>query len=176
MMKDVPEYEGLYTVDEMGHVYSTRANKMLKESVMQNGYKYVHLCDGKNHTKSVRIHRIVAKAFLNNENQYAQVNHINGDKKDNRVANLEWCSREQNIKHAMKTGLFNTNGENNPSAKLTKQQVDEIRKEYIYGSKHHGTTALAAKYGVTNVMIGKIVRHECWRDVDHSLHRAEGDV
>lgn len=76
----------------------------------------------------------------------------------------------------MKTGLFNTSGENNPSAKLTKQQVDEIRKEYIYGSKHHGTTALAAKYGVTNVMIGKIVRHERWKDAEHSLHRKEGDV
>lgn len=176
MLKEIKGFEGLYSVDENGRVYSLRSAKRLKEIRMQSGYMYVHLCNGKNKTKLVRLHRIVAEAFLEPKEGMDQVNHINGNKADNRAENLEWCTQKQNTIHAIKTGLYATSGENNPSAKLTYEQVKSIRNEYIRNDKERGTKGLARKYGVTDVMIGKIVRNECWKDAEHSLHRRAGDI
>jgi hypothetical protein len=163
MTKDVVGYEGRYTVDECGNVYNVRRGKYKKPTVMASGYVYIHLFDGSgNGGKNVRLHRIVAEAFIPNPNGYDQVNHINGDKKDNSVRNLEWCSYQHNMDHSIKTGLRKCNGEHNPSAKLTWGQVAEIRKEYVYGSKTHGGRSLAKKYGVSEVMICKIARNENW--------------
>lgn len=178
MNKSINGYEGLYTVDENGIVIAVKTGKQKKITVFPNGYAYVHLhkCGA---SKCVRVHRIVAEAFLPNPYRHKQVNHINGVKTDNRVQNLEWCDQLSNIKHAMETGLFNPTGESNPSAKLTHEQVTAIRAEYIRGSKQSGTVALSKKYGVSNVMIGKIVRNENWTngfDPEKSQHRAKGDV
>lgn len=163
MIKEVKGYEGLYTIDEKGNVFSIRNNKNIKHIKLKSGYVYVHLC--KNGTgQLVRLHRLVAQHFIPNPNGYKQVNHKNGIKTDNEVSNLEWCNGFYNMQHAIKTGLFVTSGESNPSAKLTKEQVEAIRTEYVRNSKTHGTTALAKKYNVSNVMIGKIVRNECWKE------------
>ena len=179
MIRNVIGYEGKYVVDDSGNVFSVRANKYLVPVKMESGYLYAHLCDGKNGTKLKRIHRIVAEAFIENPCGYVQINHKNGNKEDNRVENLEWCSRKQNMQHAIKHGLFKTSGADNPSAKLSWEQVNIIREEYVYKDKQYGAKALAKKYGVTDVMIGKIVHGECWKegfDVEHSLHRKVGDL
>ena len=175
-MKDVCGYEGLYKVDENGNVFSVRNNKLLKRMMFPSGYEYVHLCNGKGKTKLFRVHRLVAETFIPNPNNLPEVNHKDGDKLNNNVKNLEWCTNLENMRHSVETGLRNIKGENNPSAKLTVKDVINIRKEYIPKSKEFGTVALARKYGVTNVMIGKIIRNECWFDPDKSLHRKDGDV
>ena len=175
-MKDVCGYEGLYKVDENGNVFSVRNNKLLKRMMFPSGYEYVHLCNGKGKTKLFRVHRLVAEAFIPNPNDLPQVNHKDGNKLNNSVENLEWCTNLENMRHSVETGLRNIKGENNPSAKLTVKDVINIRKEYIPKSKEFGTVALARKYGVTNVMIGKIIRNECWIDPEKSLHRKAGDV
>ena len=175
-MKDVCGYEGLYKVDENGNVFSVRNNKLLKRMMFPSGYEYVHLCNGKGKTKLFRVHRLVAETFIPNPNNLPEVNHKDGDKLNNNVKNLEWCTNLENMRHSVETGLRNIKGENNPSAKLTVKDVINIRKEYIPKSKEFGTVALARKYGVTNVMIGKIIRNECWIDPDKSLHRKDGDV
>jgi hypothetical protein len=174
MVRDVVGYEGYYTVDTDGSVYSIKSKKKLATIRMKSGYNYVHL--HKNGvSKLLRLHRVVAETYIENPFGYTQVNHINGDKNDNSVDNLEWCTPEQNLMHAIKTGLKNMKGENNPSAKLKKYQIEEIRKKYIKGDRQFGTKGLAKQYGVTNVMIGKIVRGECWKQTgfsaDRSLHR-----
>ena len=175
-MKDVCGYEGLYKVDENGNVFSVRNNKLLKRMMFPSGYEYVHLCNGKGKTKLFRVHRLVAETFIPNPNNLPEVNHKDGDKLNNNVKNLEWCTNLENMRHSVETGLRNIKGENNPSAKLTVKDVVNIRKEYIPKSKEFGTVALARKYGVTNVMIGKIRRNECWIDPEKSLHRKAGDV
>ena len=175
MKKYICGYEGRYTVDEDGAVYSEISGKELSKVVMDSGYVYVHLFDGKNKNgKCLRLNRIVAQTFLPNPNGFEQVNHKNGNKKDNSVNNLEWCSPLQNMQHAVKTGLKNHSGDKNPSAKLTWDQVHAIREEYKYNSN---SRKIAAKYGITQVMVCKIARNECWVDRNYhperSIHREQ---
>lgn len=178
MKKEIKGYEGLYEIDDLGNVTSVKRNATKKATVFPSGYAYVRLHKN-GEGKSFRVHRLVAEAFLPNPNGYEQVNHINGVKTDNYLGNLEWCNSFQNMRHAKNIGLFNVSGESNPSAKLTKSDVVNIRNEYVPNSKQYGTVALAKKYGVSNVMIGKIVRRENWNegfDEFRSRNRRAGDV
>lgn len=107
------------------------------------------------------VHTLVAEAFLGpRPSQHHVVNHKNGDKKDNRLENLEWVTRSENQDHALRTGLSKARGETHGRAKLTREQVEEIRRRY---AGEDGTqTELAEDYGVSQMLISKIVRHEVW--------------
>lgn len=101
--KPVKGYENLYYVTIDGDVISTKffsKQKImrLEHSINQYGYCCVNLIKD-NKTRSFRVHRLVADAFIPNPNNYPQVNHINEVKTDNRVENLEWCTHEYNINY-----------------------------------------------------------------------------
>jgi hypothetical protein len=113
LWKDVVGYEGYYRVSDSGNVISvTRYDRLgrlkvgvIKRTIIQNsGYKVVNLkVDGeqKNHL----VHRLVAEAFIPNPDNKKFVNHIDGNKLNNEVSNLEWCTRSENMKHATEIGL-----------------------------------------------------------------------
>lgn len=115
--KDIAGYEGLYQVSNLGRVkslprirktYGKRTYKT-KEKVMIaplsiNGYHRICLTkDGKQ--KHYFVHRLVAIAFMGEQDHYEVVNHINGNKLDNRVENLEFCTQSHNVKEAYRLGL-----------------------------------------------------------------------
>lgn len=115
--RDVIGYEGYYQVSNTGMVRSvdrvvTRSGKpivrhshYLKPRLSKEGYNSASLSMG-GEQKYVKVHRIVAQAFILNLENKPQVNHINGNQGDNRVENLEWVTQHENMRHAVETGLF----------------------------------------------------------------------
>ena len=105
--RPIKGYEGLYEVSNMGRVKSFHSGKEIIISASNDyaGYKAVTLA--KRTHKRVRVHRLVAEAFVPNPMNLSVVNHLDGDKKNNNVYNLEWCSAKENANHAIKTGLTN---------------------------------------------------------------------
>jgi len=147
--KDVIDYEGRYMVSNLGNVKSTfkysdnkmnrRLNKInVREKNIyigknNNGYAIVILRkNGKKLRKS--IHRLVAEAFIPQQENKNIVNHIDGNKNNNNVNNLEWCNKRENMIHAMEYLGVNREGELNPNAKYTNKQVDELIDLYKKGN------------------------------------------
>jgi hypothetical protein len=103
--KDVPGYEGLYEISDLGNVKSTYSNKILKPSA--DRYGYVRFSATKNKKqKTLRIHRLVAELFVPNQNNLPQVNHIDGIKLNCTKLNLEWSTDSNNKLHAYASGLM----------------------------------------------------------------------
>lgn len=102
--KDIAGYEGLYTIDTEGRIYSIRSKKYLSlkpDSIF--GYVHVGLCkNGK--TKQCNVHRLVAQAFIPNPNNLQVVHHKDDNKSNNRVENLEWCTQKENVHHTIAAG------------------------------------------------------------------------
>ena len=97
--KDINGYEGLYQVSNLGNVKSLKTNKIL--SPVGKEYKHVILYN-KGDRKTLKIHRLVAEAFIPNPENKPQVNHKDEDKYNNIVENLEWCTHEENMNHGTK--------------------------------------------------------------------------
>ena len=113
--KDVVGYEGIYKVSNLGNV--KRIGKIhLCNYKYQNGYLLKSLDNGKGYlriklsnkgiSKRVMLHRIIAEAFIKNPNNYPYVNHIDGNKKNNNIKNLEWCTQSHNCLHSVKMGTW----------------------------------------------------------------------
>lgn len=94
-----------YYISNMGEIKNITTGRILKQQTNDRGYKVVRVTiNRKKYT--FKPHREVAKAFIPNPENKPQVNHINGNKNDNRVANLEWCTNQENADHAIKSGLW----------------------------------------------------------------------
>ncbi len=166
-MTSIKGFEGLYSIIEEGAIWNHRTKRWqkLRGSGMTNkirrqkrGYKTICLSkDGK--PSYFYVHRLVAITFLPNPEQKKMVNHKDGNKENNCVENLEWCSREENTRHAFLNGLT-TRGNLNSQTKLTAEQVREIREIHKNDCPTYAETAM--KYGVSEANIGLIIRRQNW--------------
>lgn len=104
--RKIKGYERYY-VSDTGKVVNTETGSELKPYENEKGYMRTELWKNNERTH-VFVHRLVADAFIDNPDNLPQVNHKDGNKKNNHVSNLEWCTGEQNIEHAIRTGLIET--------------------------------------------------------------------
>ena len=160
LWKPVVGYEGYYEISNLGNVKSLRFGKILKPS-NSGGYAHIALVsDGT--PRYFLVHRLVATSFIPNPHNKLEVNHIDGDKKNNCVDNLEWVNRSENQSHAVHSGL-QAHGEGSVNHKLTKDMVEEIRSLYVPNKRGCGCKSLAKRYGVNAGTIYNIVTNKYWR-------------
>lgn len=165
--KDIVGFEGLYQVSNLGNVKSLKGKepKILKGHKDTKGYLQVEL--RKDNKRNIScIHRLVAKEFLEKPKGKDQINHIDGNKLNNNVDNLEWCTCKENIKHAWDNHLNKaTYGENHPNSKLTNEQAKWIKENCKPRSKTMGVQAMANMFGVSVCPIYNIVYGKGWKHI-----------
>lgn len=133
--KDVEGFQG-YKISNLGRVKSYHNNTtIIRKSNIVVGYK--HLMLSKNKKKyNFYIHRLVAEAFIPNPENKPEINHIDGNKLNNNISNLEWCTRKENCQHAWKTGLCEHNHMILKTRDYSKlRQFNKLWSKPIYSSK-----------------------------------------
>jgi hypothetical protein len=162
--KEIEGYETLYKVSDQGNVFSIRRNKELIKTDHCKGYFKVKLCDFAGNVKTMKVHRLVALAFLIKNENKPQVNHKDGNKKNNKVTNLEWVNNQENSHHAAKNGLLgDVKGNKNGMAILNEEIVKEIRFEYANNIAN--TVELAKKYKISRPAISMIINRKTWTHI-----------
>lgn len=155
-----------YSISSFGRLRNDKTGRILKPSVLSSGYYSVRVTLGRRSKKiHIIIHKAVAYTYFQNNDGYREVNHIDSNRLNNSVENLEWCTSSHNQQHKYDCGFFDRkkiSGENNHNAKLTIDAVDDIRKNCVRGSRSDGVRAFARKYNVSHVTIMRILNGRAW--------------
>lgn len=168
VLREIPGCGGLYSITSDGRVWSAprrwtagkgspqeHDGRWLTPVVDTTGYKRVRLTVGGARTFPA-LHRLVAIAWIDNPGGMPQVNHIDGDKLNNSVRNLEWCTSGENIRHAHATGLHGPH----PFRKLTIDGARSLRERYAAGET---VTALARAFSINRKTVYGIVQGRTYR-------------
>ena len=171
--KDIPGYEGYYQVSNKGRLRSlkrvvkksdgktqTVPERYMKPKPDKKGYSIVGVSKNAN-KKYLKLHRVVAQSFIPNTHNKPQVNHLDGNKQNNKVENLEWSTQKENNIHALREGLrIPQKGEEHSQAKLTAKEVILIRDIHEKGGRTQ--QCIADEFNVSRRLIGMIVKREVW--------------
>lgn len=180
--KDIPNYKGVYQVSSLGNVKSLdriitksigvsyiRKGKLCKLSKSNLGYMTVGFTIS-NIKINKYVHRLVAEVFIENLELKPQVNHIDCNKQNNKINNLEWCTNSENHIHATKNGLNKLHlhrvaysGEENGRSLLNKEQVLEIKQKYI--PYKYSAKKLSKEYNVSESCITHILNNTSWKEI-----------
>ena len=167
-MKTIPGFDGRYEIDDDGTVWSAIRGRPMKSSPDKDGYERITLYNGKSYSHH-SVHRLVAECFVDNPDRKACVNHKDGNKANNRVENLEWCTHKENTIHAVNTGLFD--GVRIAAKKKHEQyllpyiegkKIAVIAKKLSTGEERRYTSLseAAAELGVNVSKIRKVINRE----------------
>ena len=164
----IPDWED-YHESSYGRTKSFHNGKsrIIKPSTDKKGYLRVNLCKG-GKKKLFQVHRLVALCFIPNPDSKPQINHRDGNKLNNHVSNLEWCTSSENIQHAFDTGLKKS-GEDHGQAKLTNEQARYIKEN------PDGLTQrqLADLFGVKQCTISAIQLGRIWKSMDGVIRQSK---
>lgn len=173
-----PEYENVYEISNLGRLKSKAVYiqnegnfdggyikhiKVKNQTINRDGYMTSKLCYlGK--CRRLTIHRLVAKAFIPNPDNCTQVNHIDGNKMNNNIKNLEWVTAARNVQHAWETGLMTNEhmlGSKHHNAKVTEKDVKDIRANKALTRKE-----LCLKYNLSASTLADILNKKTWKHVE----------
>lgn len=160
MKKDIVGYEGRYLVSDLGSVFRNDGTE-IGQWMNDQGYMLVRLS---NPRKTMRVHRLVAEAFVENPRNLPFVNHIDCVRNNNRYENLEWCTQWQNIKHSESLGRMQRDywkGKRSPNAKISDETVRKIRDAYAAGGV--SWQDIAEQFGISKRTVGRIVKNESYK-------------
>ena len=168
--KDVVGYENLFSVSNTGKIFSKRTNKVLKQNPVSAGYNacMTRIGGRKGICVCLRAHREVAKAFIPNPQGLPFVNHIDGNKLNNCVGNLEWVTPRENIVHAIETGLMTTDHlleYSKLNRKFSEDDVRYIRLNFKARDREFGARALAREFDTFHSTIMKIIKFERYAEI-----------
>lgn len=157
--REVVGYGGRYLVSDSGEI-KTDCGRIAKQFVNDQGYSLVRVSGPR---KVLRVHRVVAQAFIPNPKNLSFVNHIDCIRNSNSVENLEWCTQWENLNHSQLLGRMPRNywkGKRSPNALLSDAQVVEIRRIYALG----GTSfeQLGKVFEISKRAIGRIIKGETY--------------
>ncbi|UYB00765.1 hypothetical protein GMNKNHGO_00138 [Enterococcus phage vB_Efa29212_3e] len=164
MEKTIKDFES-YTINEDGQVYSKRSNIYLKPDIDKDGYEIFRLSN-KGVKKAFKGHRLVALAFIPNPENLPIINHIDGNKRNNTVTNLEWCTNQQNIQHAYNTGLT--------EAYTRGLEIYDINKKCVV-SRFNSYDDLAKVTSLSKLSLIDIVYHDKLLYQGFKIRRANKD-
>lgn len=166
--KQIQRYNGIYYVSNLGRIKSIPhvverkdgtsqkvGERIIRHHVSKTGYHQVELRIDKK-SKYPLVHRLVAEAFLDNPENKPQVNHIDGDKGNNAVDNLEWVTCSENAIHAFAKNLRKVTR----AYKLTPAQMKYVREHYVYRDPIYNSKVLGTKFGVSGETIMRVIHRE----------------
>lgn len=173
--RDVVGYEGFYSVSNAGEVFSHITNKILKHNVTPNGYHTVELFrrDGSK-SKRLLVHRLVAVSFLPNPNNYTQINHLDENKSNNAVSNLEWCTAKYNMNYGKMAKLRHTHIDYGSQArkevarkngKSASRPVDQFDKNGNFIASFKSIRDAEKEFGVANSHISECCKGKRYKTV-----------
>lgn len=172
----VTRYGYRYFATEDGHIYSEHLKRNISEYTDKDGYKKVRLSNGDGSRKVFSVHRLILETFQPNPNsKNLQVNHIDGNKTNNCISNLEWVTCKQNINHAYNLGLYHNIGDNNNGDhKLSTPQVLEIIDLLLQYKMT--IQAIANKYQVSKFAIESIKYKRTWKHLTKNIDFYKGST
>lgn len=164
--KDIKGYEGIYQVSNYGQVKSLRRlrksskgsvcivrERLMKSKIDKYGYVAYSLCK-ESKMSYFTSHRLVALAFIENKHNYKQINHINGNKLDNSIYNLEWCDNQHNMKEAYRLGLSKARKSKD---NLLSKKIGKI-KDGIFVKEYHSLSDACFDNKVVKSAIGNCLK------------------
>lgn len=159
--REIPGYNGRYTISEAGQVWDTKRNKYMSQHADKKGYLRVRFYPGGGlPRKGLMVHRLVAFTYIPNPDKKPFINHMDSNPKNNNVTNLEWCTTAENNLHAAQHRLA-TKGKLYHTVKLTEDQIRYIKKKpYTISSNK-----LAPILGVNPSLVSYIRAGKHWKDV-----------
>lgn len=154
-----------YSITEDGRIWSHHIEKFLKLQTSPFGYlKIILYKNGKQ--KNYLVHRLVALTFIPNPDNKSEVNHIDGNKKNNKIENLEWVTSSENQIHSFTNNLQKVSkGEAHWNSKLTKEDVLYIRNNYKFRDKEFSFVAIAKRLKISPTTVQEAYYGKQWRDV-----------